>query len=51
MERWKETRGKRTYTERKLYKKGQRHIKREKGNNTEWKKECNKLIAICSEMQ
>ena len=40
-----------TYTEIKLPKNRQRHIKREKGNNTKWKKGCNKLIAICSEMQ
>lgn len=51
MKRWKETHEKRTYTEKKLDKKRQRHIKREKKNNIEWKKWYNKLLAICSKMQ
>ena len=47
----RDTHGRGTYTERKLHKKGQRYVQREKGNNTGWGKGCNKLIAICSKMQ
>lgn len=42
---------KRTYIEKKLYKKGQKYVEREKNNNTKQKKKYNKLIVICSEIK